>query len=247
MAKRKKSKHHIVDLYHDSNSSPQSRKKFHVNDLIKIRPKTDNQQELYNLWQRDKSLFLYGYAGTGKTFLALYLALSQVLDPNSWYKKLLIVRSNVQSRDLGLLPGTVEEKIAEYEKPYRTICDQIFPWKKSYDNMKEVGIIQFEPTSFLRGHTFDNTIVIVDEAQNLSFQELDTIMTRLGENSKIVFCGDINQNDLIQKKHDQSGFRDFLKIIRQMAEYFDTLEFQIEDIVRSNLVKQYIIAKSKIM
>lgn len=254
MAKRKKSRRnkntYSLDFYNDlsdSNNSnihqtePQIRKSFHIRDLSYIRPKTDNQQLLFDLWKNDKSFLLSGSAGTGKTFLAMYLSLCNLLDDSFGYKQLVIVRSAVQARDIGMLPGDVTEKLQQYKTPYMTICDQLFPWKKSYENMEKIGLIKFECTSFLRGCTFDDSIIIVDECQNMTWEELSTVITRVGENTKIIFCGDIKQNDLYRKKNDTSGFDKFKKVLTSMIDHFDAVEFNHSDIVRSSLVKDFII------
>lgn len=226
---------------------PQLRK-LHLLDLQRISPKTKTQTELFDSWQnaRDKSMFLYGSAGTGKTFLSLYTALYDLLDKNSPYDKIVIVRSVVPARDMGFLPGSAEEKMAVYEAPYIAICSQLFGGvKTAYEHMKRSGQIVFEPTSFLRGQTFDNTIVIVDESQNLTFEESNTVITRMGENSKIIFCGDSRQNDLHYKKSDESGFARFLGVIKKLKQHFKIIEFKPADIVRSGLVKSYILALEK--
>ena len=110
-----------------------------------------------------------------------------------------------------------------------------------YGNLKAQESIKFWSTSFIRGTTLDNSIVIVDEFQNLNFHELDSIITRVGENSKIMFCGDASQTDLT-KTNDRNGIVDFMSILRKMPS-FDIIEFGVDDIVRSGLVKEYIIAK----
>lgn len=217
------------------------RKKFHAKDLTHIIPKTETQKDVFDSWEEDKNLFLFGSAGTGKTFLALFLSFRDLLAEK--YDKVYVVRSAVSSRDIGALPGTKEEKIAEYEAPYNSICNELFSFGKAYDNLKKVGKVEFLPTSFLRGRTLDNCIVIADEVQNMSFEEADTIITRMGENSKIIFCGDGKQNDLHFHKYDKSGFDKFLSIIENMIDYFDCIEFFPEDIVRSGLVKSYILEK----
>lgn len=232
---------------HDSNG-PQMKKKFHLKDLLKIQPLTLNQKKLFDSWKDNSSLsfFLYGSAGTGKTFSAMFLALYNLLDENETYDKIIIIRSTVASRDVGFLPGDLDEKTEVYEEPYISICDELFPWSKSYENLKKLGKIEFMPTSFLRGTTFDNCLIIVDECQNMNYGELDTIITRVGKNSKIFFCGDCQQNDLMYKKSESSGFSDFKRVLSNLREYFDCIEFNTDDIVRSSLVKDYIIAKNQL-
>ena len=226
----------------DTDSNGRVRKTFHTKDLRKIQPLKKTQEKLFKYWNDDpeSSMFLYGSAGTGKTFSAMYLALRDVLDKGNPYDNLLIVRSTVPARDVGFLPGDLEEKIQVYEEPY-------IEYRNSYLNMKLSGIIRFAPTAFLRGTTFDNSIIIVDEAQNMTFQELDTIMTRVGRHSKIIFSGDMKQSDLIYKKMDSSGFTDFFSVIKKMEDYFHCIEFSSDDIVRSGIVKDYIKIKERIL
>jgi predicted ribonuclease YlaK len=212
----------------------------------KIAPMTDNQELAFESWEDGYNLMLHGIAGTGKTFLALYFALSSVLDKDTPYHKVFIVRSTVPSRDMGFLPGTQKEKMAVYEGPYTTICTKLFGRGDAYNVLKTRDNIEFISSSFLRGETFDNCILLVDECQNMGSQELHTIMTRVGENCKIIFCGDVKQDDLTsERKKEVSGLREFMPIIRSMDE-FDFVEFVAADIVRSDLVKSYIIARDKL-
>ena len=212
-------------------------------ELRNITPKTQTQKVVFNEYNKGKSLFLHGYAGTGKSFVSLYLALKEVFS-NSVYKKILIVRSAVPSRDQGFLPGNTEEKARIYEEPYKYICDDLFGRGDGYKILKLKKLVEFTTTSFLRGLTFDDTIIIVDEVQNMSFAELHTVMTRVGENSKIIFSGDFRQTDL-QRESDKKGLFRFMKILKSMDD-FSFIEFQENDIVRGNLVKHYIIQEAKL-
>jgi predicted ribonuclease YlaK len=189
------------------------------------------------------NLMLHGVAGTGKTFISLYLALEEILKKNSTYNQVVIVRSVVPSRDMGFLPGSVKEKSKIYEEPYKAICDDLFGRGDGYDLLRHENIVQFTTTSHLRGSTFNNSIIIADEFQNMTFQELDTLITRTGDNSRLIFCGDIRQTDL-QRDHEKSGILTFTEIVGTI-DSFASIEFTIDDIVRSELVKQYIIAKLK--
>jgi predicted ribonuclease YlaK len=215
--------------------------------LLDIEPITDNQKVLFDSYKADKHLVAYGAAGTGKTFVTLYNALKDVLDDHTPYERIYIVRSLVATREIGFLPGDYEDKSDIYQVPYKHMVKYMFQmpsdadFEMLYGNLKSQDTIKFWSTSFLRGTTLDNAIVIVDEFQNLNFHELDSIMTRVGENSKIMFCGDASQTDL-QKTNDRNGIVDFMNILRKMQS-FDIIEFGVDDIVRSGLVKEYIIAK----
>lgn len=183
---------------------------------------------------------LHGAAGTGKTFIALYKALEEVMDKGNPFQKVVLVRSVVPSRDIGHLPGDEKEKTDVYLAPYKATCQHLFNTDQAYERLVEQKNIEFMITSFVRGITIDNAVIIVDECQNMNFQELSSIITRVGENTKIIFCGDFKQTDLC-KKHDQSGLREFVEIIKHMPS-FRSIEFGIDDIVRSDLVKEFIVA-----
>ena len=175
--------------------------------------------------------------------MSLYLALEEVLDSSSIYDDIFIVRSVVSTRDIGFLPGDEQEKVSIYEAPYRSICRELFGMKDAYDALKQQNNIKFMSTSFIRGITLNNAVVIVDECQNLNFHELDSIITRVGKNSKIIFCGDYTQTDLT-RENDRNGIQKFMKIIKEIPD-FETIEFTIPDIVRSDFLKSYIVAKYK--
>jgi len=215
--------------------------------LVDIDPITENQKRFFESYQEDKHLIAYGCAGTGKTFISLYNALCDVLDERTPYEKIYLVRSLVATREIGFLPGSHEDKADIYQIPYKNMVKYMFQmpsdadFEMLYGNLKSQETIKFWSTSFLRGTTLDNAIVIVDEFQNLNFHELDSIITRVGENTKICFCGDATQSDL-QKTNERNGIHDFMNILRKMPS-FDIIEFGVEDIVRSGLVKEYIIAK----
>ena len=215
--------------------------------LLDIEPITDNQKKLFQSYSEGKHLVAYGTAGTGKTFISLYNAISDILDESTPYEKIYLVRSLVSTREIGFLPGDHEDKADIYQIPYKNMVKYMFQmpsdadFEMLYGNLKAQDSIKFWSTSFIRGTTLDNAIIIVDEFQNLNFHELDSIITRVGENSKIIFCGDASQTDLV-KTNDRNGIHDFLNILRKMPS-FDIIEFGIDDIVRSGLVKEYIIAK----
>jgi len=218
--------------------------------LLDIDPLTDNQKKLFDSYDDNKNLVAYGAAGTGKTFITLYNALRDVLDENSPYEKIYIVRSLVATREIGFLPGDHEDKSSLYQIPYKNMVKYMFQmptdadFEMLYGNLKTQGTISFWSTSFIRGTTLDKAIIIVDEFQNLNFHELDSIITRVGEDTKICFCGDATQSDLV-KTNERNGIIDFLKILRVMPS-FDLIEFGVEDIVRSGLCKEYIVAKTQL-
>ena len=230
-------------------TAKQMRKKKPINNeyLVDITPLTDNQKLLFESYKEGKHIVAYGTAGTGKTFITLYNALKQVLDESTPYERIYLVRSLVSTREIGFLPGDHEDKADIYQIPYKNMVKYMFQmpsdadFEMLYGNLKSQETIKFWSTSFLRGTTLDNAIIIVDEFQNLNFHELDSIITRVGENSKICFCGDASQTDLV-KTNDKNGIVDFMNILRKMVS-FGIIEFGVDDIVRSGLVKEYIVAK----
>ena len=219
-------------------------------DLVKIEPVTDNQKVVFESYKKGQNQFLYGCAGTGKTFVTLYLAMQEVLRNDTPYDRVVMVRSLIPTREIGFLPGDEEDKAALYQVPYSNMVQFMFKqpneqaFSMLYDRIKSQGSFYFLSTSFLRGLTFDNSIIIVDECQNLNFHELDTIVTRVGQDSKIMFCGDFMQTDL-SKVNERNGLHDFLRRLEEMEE-FNCLEFNIGDIVRSGFVRNYLIQKTKL-
>ena len=216
--------------------------------MTDIQPLTENQELFFKEWGADKNLFAYGCAGTGKTFMALYLGLRDVLNDHTPFEKVYIVRSLVATREIGFLPGDHEDKSSLYQIPYKNMVKYMFEMSDDtefdmlYGALKGQETIGFWSTSFIRGTTMDNCILIVDEMQNLNFHELDSIITRVGENTKIIFCGDAAQSDLV-KTNERNGILDFKKIILAMVDDFESIEFDIDDIVRSGLVRKYLLTK----
>ena len=203
--------------------------------LHEIEPLTRNQVKAF---ESKKNLILHGLAGTGKTFISSYLAYDGM--SKGVYDKLVIIRSAVPTRDMGFLPGTEKEKASVYEEPYKDIANELFQRGDAYGIMKQKNLVEFMTTSFIRGITLRDAVIIIDECQNMSFHELDSIITRMGENCRVIFCGDFRQADL-----KQNGMKDFMQILKRM-ELFDFIDFQVEDIVRSDFVKSYIIAKNEL-
>ena len=233
-------------------TAKQMKRKKPINgDMLRdIEPLTENQQKLFESYANNKNIIAYGAAGTGKTFITLFNALNDVLDTSTPYEKIYIVRSLVSTREIGFLPGDHEDKSFLYQIPYKNMVKYMFElpsaadFEMLYGNLKAQETISFWSTSFIRGTTFDRAIILVDEFQNLNFHELDSIMTRVGENNKIMFCGDATQSDLI-KQNERNGIIDFMRVLRLMSSV-DIIEFGVEDIVRSGLVKEFILAKMEL-
>lgn len=246
MAKRSTALHVVANEHNEKPHTQQTGNglKIKIDHLKTFDPLTENQRKFFEAYKRgDYFIALHGVAGTGKTFIALYKALEEVLDKSNPFNKIIIVRSAVQSREIGHLPGDVGEKMEIYEQPYRQICETLFDRRDAYDRLEEQGYISFISTSFIRGMSFDDAIIIVDEVQNMNFEEIDTVMTRVGYRSKIIWCGDYRQCDL-RKNNDKSGLLKFFDIAYHMNA-FTRIEFQTDDIVRSSLVRDYILAKLK--
>ena len=224
------------------------KKPIHTDAMVDIKPLTKNQEKFFESYGEGKNVFAYGCAGTGKTFVALYLALRDVLNEITPYEKVYVVRSLVSTREIGFLPGDHEDKSFLYQIPYKNMVKYMFEmpsdqdFEMLYGALKTQETVGFWSTSFIRGTTMDNCIILVDEMQNLNFHELDSIITRVGENCKIIFCGDAAQTDLV-KTNERNGILDFKKIILSMSNDFESIEFDIDDIVRSGLVRNYLLTK----
>lgn len=213
-------------------------------DLRNINPLTENQRHTFEAFYEGKHLMLHGMAGTGKTFLSMYLALDDLLSGESQQDMIYIVRSVVPTRDMGFLPGSQKEKMKVYEAPYQAICAELFGRGDAYDILKQKNAVEFMSTSFVRGITMNNCYVIVDEINNMTFHELDSVITRIGKNCRIIFCGDFRQSDLT-KDQEKNGLKEFMKVVSKLSD-FVYIDFLEKDIVRSKLVKEYIIARQNL-
>jgi phosphate starvation-inducible protein PhoH len=216
-------------------------KRLRLDDLRVIEPITASQQQVFDSWKAQNNLVLSGSAGSGKTFLALYMALEEAMRSDNPIDNVTIVRSAVPTRDVGFLPGTMEEKEAAYLAPYVAITTELFDDKEAWQKLTAQGMVEFLTTSYVRGITIQDSVVIIDEMQNLTFHELDSVITRLGNNCKLIMCGDYYQSDF-QKDGDKKGILQFTNIVESMKR-FDHVEFTWEDIVRSGLVRDYIMTK----
>lgn len=221
------------------------KKSWSSHDLRSIRPLNEAQRQMFEAYMMGSHVLANGSAGTGKSYISLFLALNDLFNPEALQTKVIIVRSAVPSREIGHLPGDMKEKMAVYEEPYKDIVGNLMRKANAYSDLKDAGKIEFMPTSFVRGLTWDNAVVIVDEAQNMTMQEMHSVITRVGQHTKMVICGDIGQNDLVVRKSDVSGFLEVMKIIERMKE-FDIVTFTEQDIVRSAFVKSWIIAKQSL-
>jgi predicted ribonuclease YlaK len=212
-----------------------------IEQMQRIDPMSNNQSKAFHGYHKEKNLILSGSAGTGKTFVAMYLALKEVLEGNGPYKKVVIIRSIVPTRDIGFLPGDEAEKKEAYMMPYIEICNELFKDKLAFQKLQDHGQIEFLSTSFIRGTTLNNCIIILDEMQNCVFRELDTVITRVGSRARFIMCGDYYQSDF-DKKTDKEGILNFLKIVDAMNSFVH-VEFTWADIVRSDFVRDYIVTK----
>ena len=215
--------------------------KLRVEHLQNLKPLTKNQERVFNSYKEKYNLVLSGAAGTGKTFLALYLGLKDVLTKGNSLEKVVLIRSALPTRDMGFLPGEKAEKEAAYMDPYISTVNELFQDKEAWKKMIQFNNIEFMTTSFIRGITLNDSVVIVDEAQNCNFHELCSIITRIGRNCKVILCGDYYQSDFV-KQNDKSGLYAFINILNNMKS-FDHIEFEWKDIVRSGLVRDFIMTK----
>jgi phosphate starvation-inducible protein PhoH len=237
----RKQKRQRQNLKPEEQQNPNPRLNF---KLKNVEPLTENQKVTFEQYEQGKNLLLHGIAGTGKSFLSIYLSLKSILQENSRYKKLVIVRSVVPTRDMGFLPGNNKEKAKVYEAPYQAIFTELFERGDAYDYLKNKNLVDFISTSFIRGITINDSIIVVDEIANMTLHELDSVITRVGKNCKIIFCGDFRQSDFT-KEHERNGLTDFMRIIERMKS-FSFVDFTEHDIVLSSMVKDYIIMKDRL-
>jgi phosphate starvation-inducible PhoH-like protein len=209
--------------------------------LVDVQPKTTNQKKAFDAFRKDYNILMYGTAGTGKTYCALYLALKTVLTPGSDFKKVIVIRSAAPTKDSGFLPGSLAEKSKIYEMAYTGVCAELFNRENAYENLKKMGVLEFTTTSYLRGLTFKDAIVILDEFQNGTMHEIHTVITRIGENCRVIVSGDTKQVDLV-KKYEISGGREAIRILENMPS-FKSVEFGVDDIVRSGICREWILSR----
>lgn len=212
-------------------------------DLKPIKPMTHNQGKVFSAYKEESNVCLIGAAGTGKTFLSIYLALQEISDKCSPRRKLIIIRTAQPSKQIGFLPGDEKRKLEVYEAPYKAICSELYHRADAYEILKQKGIIEFHGTSFLRGTTLEDSIILIDEIQNMGYQEMRTVVTRLGNNSRLVICGDIRQDDLTSERYKEtSGLSTLLQVLQKMNQV-TTVEFYPEDVVRSGFVREFLLAE----
>lgn len=231
---------------HQHQPKTQNALKIKLDHLRTLEPLSENQRKFFEMYKRgDYCMGVLGSAGTGKTAIAMYKAIEEVLQKDNPFKQVVVVRQCVPTRSVGFLPGTLTDKEEVYQLPYKEICAMLFNRADAWDRLLEQGYVRFLSTTAIRGISIDDSVIIVDEQQNLSFQEMDTVMQRVSYRSKIIWVGDFKQTDLITSKQDVSGMPNFLRILRTMKDYTE-VEFTRDDIVRQSLVKNYIIAKEEL-
>lgn len=211
--------------------------------LADIQPKTEAQRLMIAGYLEGQNIVAYGSAGSGKSFIACYLALKDLQDKEK--RKIIIVRSAVPTRDQGFLPGSLEEKSAVYQIPYVNIINELCQNGAAWEIMTKKGMIEFMTTSYIRGVTLDDAVIIIDEFQNTDPKELESVLTRVGENTQLILCGDTRQSDLERKKQE-SSFKWIMEVAKRMPDWFDMVRFMPCDIVRSGFVKKLIMVTEEL-
>lgn len=235
------------DCYTNESVQFSAAKGFSLSNLEELHPMTYPQKQFMDSYFSGVPVIIQtGSAGTGKSVLSMWCALYDIISKRNEFRKIVLIRSSVQAREIGYLKGTEEEKNEVYESPYMAICDELLTFKSNnYNNLKAKGLIEFHNTSFLRGKTFDDSIIILDEFENCTYHELSTVMTRVGVNSRVIMCGDLKQTDL-HRRNDKSGYGDFMNVIDKMdSEVTDTVVYTPDDIIRSGIVKEFLLAEER--
>ncbi len=212
--------------------------KDHLSIGMSVHGKTEAQRIMIRSYLEEYNIVAYGSAGTGKSFVSCYLALKDLFDGK--VEKIVVVRSAVQTRDMGFLPGSIDEKSLAYTLPYKAIVNEICQNGTAWDILTKKGMIEFLTTSYIRGTTLNESVVIIDEFANMTWHELNSVVTRIGKNCRLILCGDEKQCDLNLKRED-SGFKNLIKVVSEMDDWFEVIKFLPEDIVRSDFVRDWII------
>ena len=219
------------------------RKTTHNKELLQVRhitAMTWAQTDMIEGYARGANLIAEGSAGTGKSFIASYLALNSLFTDKT-IDKVVVVRSAVATRDMGFLPGTLQEKSEVFSIPYKQIFNDLCENGTAWDILTKKSMVEFITTSYVRGITLDNAVVIIDEFQSMTAHELYSVLTRMGKNTRIIVCGDTKQTDLDGRK-EKSCYDWFMGVANKMTDWFHITKFVQQDIVRSPFVKALIMA-----
>ncbi|MEH2902084.1 PhoH family protein [Segatella copri] len=205
-----------------------------------IKSRSENQQQLIDAYEKNDMIFAVGPAGTGKTYLSIALAVKALKEKA--IKKIILSRPAVEAGEkLGFLPGDMKDKIDPYLQPLYDALEDMIPAVKLQD-MMEKHIIQIAPLAFMRGRTLSDAVVILDEAQNTTSQQIRMFLTRMGMNTKMIITGDLTQIDL--PREQRSGLKEALKIL-EGVEGIGVVKLGQKDIVRHKLVTRIVNAYDK--
>ncbi|WP_439431608.1 PhoH family protein [Segatella copri] len=205
-----------------------------------IKSRSENQQQLIEAYEKNDMVFAVGPAGTGKTYLSIALAVKALKEKT--IKKIILSRPAVEAGEkLGFLPGDMKDKIDPYLQPLYDALEDMIPAVKLQD-MMEKHIIQIAPLAFMRGRTLSDAVVILDEAQNTTSQQIRMFLTRMGMNTKMIITGDLTQIDL--PREQRSGLKEALKIL-EGVEGIGVVKLGQKDIVRHKLVTRIVNAYDK--